>query len=177
VRAVLVSKADDDDRGRAGAWSGEAPDALASPELYDGIRVKRVVAYVIDLFIIAVLLTVMWVVGVFFVAVSFGLLAPVLALATALFPIAYHTALIGGAANATVGMRVMELRVVAWNGNRPGYAQAALQTVLFYISVTVATFVVLAVSLFNPRGRCLHDLLAGTVTVNDLHLRRLEHSR
>lgn len=173
MRAVSVFKMDSDQNGWAGVWSGEAPDALASPELYDGIRVKRLVAYAIDLIIIAVLLTVMWVIGIFFVAVTFGLLTPVLTLATALVPIAYHTALIGGPANATVGMRVMDLRVVAWNGNRPGYAQAALQTVLFYVSLTIATFLVLAISFFNPRGRCLHDLLAGTVTVNDLHLRRL----
>jgi uncharacterized RDD family membrane protein YckC len=172
VRAVSVSK-DDEQYGGARAWSGEAPDALASPGLYDGIRVKRLAAYAIDLVIIAVLLTAVWVIGIFFVAVTFGLLAPVLTLATALVPLAYHTALIGGPANATVGMRVMDLRVVAWNGNRPGYAQAALQTVLFYVSMAVATFLVLAVSFFNPRGRCLHDLLAGTVTVNDLHLRRL----
>lgn len=174
MRAVSVFRPDNDGHGWHKAWPGEAPDALAAPELYDGIRVKRLVAYGIDLIIIAVLLTVMWVVGVFFVAVTFGLLAPVLTVATALLPIAYHTALIGGPANATVGMRIMDLRVVAWNGNRPGYAQAALQTLLFYASLAIATFLVLAVSFFNPRGRCLHDILAGTVTVNELHLRRLQ---
>lgn len=176
ARTVSILKTDDDHADWANAWSGEAPDALDAPELYDGIRVKRLVAYAIDLLIITGLLAVMWVIGMFFVAISFGLLWPVLALATALFPIAYHTALIGGSANATVGMRVMDLRVVAWNGNRPGYAQAALQTVLFYASLAIATFLVLAITFFNTRGRCLHDLLAGTVTVNDLHLRRLTAS-
>ncbi len=174
MRAVSVAKTDDNDRGWQRAWSDEAPDALAAPELYDGIRVKRLAAYAIDLLIIAGLLVVIWVIGLFFVTITFGLLAPVLAVATAALPIAYHTVLIGGSANATVGMRVMDLRVVAWNGNRPGYAQAALQTLLFYVSLTIATFLVLAISFFNPRGRCLHDLLAGTVTVNDLHLRRLQ---
>jgi uncharacterized RDD family membrane protein YckC len=67
----------------------------------------------------------------------------------------------------------MDLRVVAWNGHRPGYAQAALQTVLFIASAAITNFLILGVSFFNPRGRCLHDLLAGTVTVNDPHLRRL----
>ena len=176
MRAVSVSKADDPYEW-PGAWPGGAPDALASPELYDGIRVKRSLAYVIDLIVIAVLLTLMWVVGSIFVAVTFGLLAPILIVATALLPIAYHTVLIGGPANATVGMRVMDLRVVAWNGNRAGYAQAALQTILFYVSLTIATFLILAISFFNRRGRCLHDLLAGTVTVNDLHLRRLRAPR
>ncbi len=176
MRAVSVTK-DDDQYGWGRAWSGEAPDALASPGLYDGIRVKRLAAYAIDFVIIAVLVTVLWVIGIFFVAVTFGLLAPVLTLATALVPLAYHTALVGGPANATVGMQVMNLRVVAWNGNRPGYAQAALQTALFYVSMAISILLVLAVPLFNPRGRCLHDYLAGTVTVNDLHLRRLAAPR
>lgn len=177
MRAVSVPTADNNQNGWTRAWPDEAPDPLEAPELYDGIRVKRLVAYGIDLIIIAALLGLMWVIGIFFVAVTFGLLMPVLTVATALLPIAYHTALIGGPANATVGMRVMDLRVVAWNGHRPGYAQAALQTVLFYASITLATFLVLAVSFFNPRGRCLHDLLAGTVTVNDLYLRRLAAPR
>jgi uncharacterized RDD family membrane protein YckC len=177
VRAISNPKTANDQNEWARVWSDEAPDALDAPELYDGIRVKRLVAYAIDLLIIAGLLAVMWIVGMFFVAVTFGLLFPVMTVATALLPFAYHTALIGGPSNATVGMRVMDLRVVAWNGDRPGYAQAALQTVLFYASLAIATFLVLALSFFNPRGRCLHDLLAGTVTVNDLHLRRLAASR
>ncbi len=170
MRAVTVTK---DNSGQRQAWSQAAPDPLEAPELYDGIRMKRLVAYAIDLIIISILLAGVWVVGMAFSVITLGLLYPVLAMALFILPFAYHTLLIGGASNATVGMRIMDLRVVAWNGNRPGYAQAALQTLLFYGSLTFATLLVLAVSFFNPRGRCLHDLLAGTVTVNDLHLRRL----
>ncbi len=173
MRAVL-SPNDEIHHGRTRFWADTAPDPLAAPELYDGIRIKRLVAYAIDLIIIAVLLVAFWVVGSFFALITLGLLYPVLALAAFILPFAYHTLLIGGGANATVGMRIMDLRVVAWNGHRPGFAQAALQTFLFYASLAFATFLVLGISFFNSRGRCLHDLLAGTVTVNDLHLRRLQ---
>lgn len=172
MRAVSMPK-DNSYQGRARAWADAAPDPLEAPELYDGIRVKRLVAYAIDLIIIAVLLVALWVVGSIFALITLGLLYPVLAVAAFILPFAYHTLLIGGGSNATVGMRIMDLRVVAWNGHRPGYAQAALQTFLFYASLAMATFLVLAFSFFNPRGRCLHDFVAGTVTVNDLHLRHL----
>ncbi|MBT4491167.1 MAG: RDD family protein [Rhodospirillaceae bacterium] len=172
MRAVSKSE-DNSSRPRARAWPETPPHPLEAPELYDGIRIKRLIAYAIDVVIISVSLVVFWAVGSFFLVISFGLLLPILALAAFLLPFTYHTLLIGGNGNATVGMRIMELRVVAWNGNSPSYAQAALQTFLFYASLAVATLLVLVVSFFNPRGRCLHDLLAGTVTINDLRLDRL----
>jgi len=173
VRAVSIPK-DNDDQGRTRAWDHEAPDPLEAPELYDGIRIKRLMAYIIDLVIISLLMIALWVVGSFFAVITLGLLYPVLVMAAFVLPFAYHTLLIGGASNATVGMRMMDLRVVAWNGHRPGYPQAALQVLLFFGSISFATPLVLALSFFNARGRCLHDLFAGTVTVNDLHLRRLK---
>jgi uncharacterized RDD family membrane protein YckC len=172
VRAVLSPK-DSDYHSQARAWAHEAPDPLEAPELYDGIRVKRLIAYGIDFIVISMLLVAVWVIGSFFAIITLGLLFPVLALAAFVLPFAYHILLIGGASNATLGMRIMDLRVVAWNGHRPGYPQAALQILLFFGSISIATPLVLALSFFNPRGRCLHDFLAGTVTVNNLHLARL----
>ncbi|MDP6689475.1 MAG: RDD family protein [Alphaproteobacteria bacterium] len=171
--ALSISKLEDSRDAETRAWLNEAPDPLDAPELYDGIRTKRLVAYGIDLAIILCLWLALWVFGSVFALITLGLLFPVLSLAAFLLPFAYHTLLIGGASNATLGMRVMDLRVVAWNGHRPGYAQAALQTVLFIASAALTNFLILGVSFFNPRGRCLHDFLAGTVIVNDLHLRRL----
>ena len=139
MRAVSTTK-DDDYHSRPRAWPEAAPDPLEAPELYDGIRFKRLIAYAIDLIIITLLMVGLWVVGSFFAIITLGLLYPVLAAAAFVLPFAYHTLLIGGAANATVGMRMMDLRVVAWNGHSPSYAQAAMQTFLFYASLAFATF-------------------------------------
>jgi len=76
-----------------------------------------------------------------------------------------------------VGMRIMDLRVVAWNGHRPGYPQATFQILSFFGSISIATPLVPALSFFNARSRCLHDFLAGTVTINDLHLDQLQAPR
>ena len=176
MRAVLSPK-DSDYHSHARAWADEAPDPLEAPELYDGIRVKRLIAYGIDFIIISLLLVAAWVIGSIFAIITLGLLFPVLVMAAFVLPFAYHILQLGGASNATVGMRIMNLRVVAWNGHRPGYPQAAFQILLFFGSISIATPLVLALSFFNARGRCLHDFLAGTVTINDLHLDRLRAPR
>jgi uncharacterized RDD family membrane protein YckC len=80
-------------------------------------------------------------------------------------PLAYHTWLIGGPSSATVGMQIMGVEVRTWDGRRPGYVQAALQTVVFYTSVALTSWLILLVALFNPRRRCLHDFLCGTIVI------------
>jgi uncharacterized RDD family membrane protein YckC len=72
---------------------------------------------------------------------------------------------IGGRRSATPGMRIMDITVRTWDGRRPGYFQAVVQTILFYATVGLTTWLILAVALFNGRRRCLHDYLCGTLVV------------
>ncbi|MFP6705188.1 MAG: RDD family protein [Alphaproteobacteria bacterium] len=176
MRAVLSQK-DRDYHSHARAWADEAPDPLEAPELYYGIRVNRLVVYGIDFIIISLLLVAVWVIDSIFAIITLGQLFPVLVMAAFVLPFACHILQLGGASNATVGMRIMDLRVVAWNGHRPGYPQATFQILSFFGSISIATPLVLALLFFNARSRCLHDFLAGTVTINDLHLDRLRAPR
>lgn len=143
-------------------------DPFTGESLFDGIRSKRVLAYLIDVAIIVLAVVALWFVGAFAVVLTLGLAKPLLVLATALLPLAYHTWTIGGPRHATFGMRALDLKVVCWNGNSPDYLQAALQTVVFYISLSVTSVLILLVALFNDRGRCLHDYLSGCVVINDI---------
>lgn len=136
--------------------------ALDAPELYEGIRVKRSVAFLIDVLLIAVAQVVWWSVGAVLFVITLSLIKPLLVVGSVLLPFAYHIYFIGGAESATPGMRVMKIRAVtAEGGERPSYLQAFLLTALFYFSVSVTSWLILLISLFNPRGRCLHDFLAG----------------
>jgi len=65
-------------------------------------------------------------------------------------------------------MRLFDLQVSTWNGGKPGYLQALLQTAAFYVTVGLTSGLILIWALFNNRRRCLHDLLCGTV----VHRRR-----
>lgn len=149
-------------------------DAWAHPEYFAAITVKRMLAYLLDILIVAVLAVPVWFIGMFLTALSFGLLAPVQALVLALLPLAYHVVLLAGPRSATLGMRVMGVRMMSlapgaatWGG-RPAPFQAMIQIVAFYGSMALTGGLVLLVALFNPRRRTLHDWLAGTVVVNDL---------
>lgn len=140
-------------------WT-QAPDSLSHPELFEGIVLKRAIAYLIDVAILLGVTGFLWLL----VLLTFGLLSGIAAAITPLIPLAYHTLLIGGGDSATMGMRFMGIQVRTIDGGYPDYPQAALQTLLFYFSMAL-TGLLLVVALFNDRGRCLHDWLSGTITV------------
>ncbi|THD71968.1 MAG: RDD family protein [Bradyrhizobium sp.] len=144
-------------------------DPLAQPELFRGVLTRRVFAFLIDLVVLSVPVILVYL----FIAV-FGLVT--LGLGWALFWLAwpasvvwaliYYGASIGGPHSATVGMRVMDLELRTWYG-APGYfVLGAMHAVLFYISISVLTPLILLVGLFNGRRQLLHDLVLGTVVVN-----------
>lgn len=153
---------------RLEGWDAAAPDALAFPEYFDGIAVKRVLAYFIDAAIILAVMAGVWVVFALLTAMSFGLLAPVLWPGLPLVPLLYHTLTIGGEGSATFGMKLLGVTVRTWDGRKPGYFQAALNTIVFYLSVGVTGWLILVVALFNDRRRTLHDFMCGTVVINAL---------
>ncbi|MBX3447343.1 MAG: RDD family protein [Parvibaculaceae bacterium] len=131
---------------------------------FEGVILARCLAFIADLLVVTVLLVVASIIFGILGVISFGLLWPGAAL-TPLLVLAYFTLTLGGRHSATPGMRWQGIELRAWNGNRPGYLQAFLQTLLFYITVTVGTALVLLVPFFNKRRRCLHDYLCGTVFV------------
>ena len=154
---------------RDAAWSDAPPDPLDDPDLYDGVIWRRCGAYLLDVLAIAVLFLAAWFVLTFFTVISLGLLAPLEVAALALLPTAYHTWFIGSS-GATPGMRFFDIELRSWTGQRPDLFQAFLQTVLFYTTISLTAFVILAVALFNNRARTLHDFLAGTVGVRHSRL-------
>lgn len=139
-------------------------EAIWPDNAFEGIIIKRCLAFLADLAVVFILLILATAAFGVLGIISFGLLWPGAAL-TPLLVLAYFTFSMGGRYSATPGMRWQGIELRAWNGNRPGYVQAFLQTILFYISVTVGTALVLLVPFFNRRRRCLHDYLCGTVFV------------
>jgi uncharacterized RDD family membrane protein YckC len=84
----------------------------------------------------------------------------------ALIVVAYATLTIGGSGSATLGMRMMRLKVSGFDGTSPNYLQGLVMSVLFCLSVAFTGGLLLLFALFNNHHRCLHDLLSGTVVVN-----------
>ena len=157
------------------AWrsdSGVPPHAFdpqLQPQLFRGVLTRRIFAFLIDL----VVLSVPVILGYLFIAV-FGLIT--LGLGWALFwlawpasvlwAIVYYGSSIGGAHSATLGMRVMDLELRTWYG-APGYfVLGAMHAVLFWVSISFLSPLILLVGLFNSRRRLLHDFLLGTLIID-----------
>jgi uncharacterized RDD family membrane protein YckC len=75
----------------------------------------------------------------------------------------YHL-LSHGLSGATLGKRLVGIRVVGPDGRRPGLGRAAIRAVLGAISLLLLGLGVL-LALFTRSGRALHDLLARTWVV------------
>ena len=86
--------------------------------------------------------------------------------ASVIWAIIYYGASLGGPHSATLGMRAMDLELRTWYG-APGYfVLGAMHGVLFWISVSMLTPLVLLIGPFNSRRRLLHDLILGTIVIN-----------
>jgi uncharacterized RDD family membrane protein YckC len=164
--------------GTGGGWGSNggpgvqphAFDPSLQPELFRGVLTRRMIAFIIDLIVLSIPV----ILALLFIAV-FGLIT--LGLGWALFllvtpasviwALLYYGATLGGPYSATIGMRVMDLEVRTWYGAPCYFVLGAMHAVLFWISVSVLTPFVLLIGLFNGRRRLLHDMVLGTVIINN----------
>jgi uncharacterized RDD family membrane protein YckC len=138
-------------------------DLVLPPRALEGVRTRRSFAIGIDLIFITLLVGVLFVALAFLGLVTFGLtwlLIPVLYPAVALL---YNGLAISGWRRATPGMRLMDLEMRLMDGSRTPFINAAVHAVLFYLSWTILTPLVLIVTLVSRNKRCLHDMVSGVI--------------
>jgi uncharacterized RDD family membrane protein YckC len=147
-----------------------AYDPAANPELFEGVVARRVVAFLIDFLILSIPVVFVsmfiFVVGI----VTFGLGFLFYALlwpAMVIWAIAYYGLTLGSPASATIGMRAMDIEMRTWYGAPAYFVLGAVHAVVFWVTVSMLTPFVLLVCLFNERRRCLHDMLVGTIVINN----------
>jgi uncharacterized RDD family membrane protein YckC len=141
------------------------PEPATRPDLFEGVLWRRAFAYLLDAVCIGAIIVVLWFVFLVLTVLSLGLLGPVLWFFLGLVPLFYHTLLVSGRHMATFGMRVFDLELHSWHGERPVFLQALAHTALFYVSVAVTGSLILLFALFNRRKQTLHDMLAGMVMI------------
>ncbi len=64
-------------------------------------------------------------------------------------------------------MRVMDLELRTWYGAPAYFVLGAVRAVVFWITMTFLRPLVLVIGLLDSRGRLLHDILLGTVVINN----------
>ena len=146
------------------------PDPATHAELFDGLLWRRAVAYLIDVCVIGAIMIAACIVFVLLTVLSFGLLGPGLWFLFGLIPLTYHTLLVGGRYGATVGMRLLDLELRSWDGERPVFLQGLAHAVLFYLTVGATGCLILLFALINKRRRTLHDVLSGMLMVRTSEL-------
>lgn len=146
-------------------WHDNPPEPQTAAALFAGVRSRRVFGHLVDLTIVFIILAVVWVgmlaAGIVTLGLAWALMGPVMAAV----PVLYYTLTIGGQRSSTLGMRMLDVQVRSWSGERPGYLQAFLMTVIFLLTVWPTALLILLVSLFDRRGRTLHDILSATIVV------------
>jgi uncharacterized RDD family membrane protein YckC len=147
-----------------------AYDPAVNPELFEGVLARRCMAFVIDVTIIAIPVIFAAVLIFIFGLVTLGLawaLYLLLYPATVIWAIVYYGLTFGSAASATIGMRVMDLEMRTWYGAPAYFVLGAVHAVIYWVTVSFLTPFILLVAFFNHRRRLLHDMLAGTIVINN----------
>ena len=146
-----------------------AYDPATNPELFDGVLARRMMAFVIDLVIIAVPLILAWICIFIFGLITLGLgwaLFWMFSPASIIWALFYYGLTLGGPASATIGMRAMELEMRTWYGAPAYFVLGAVHAIVFWVSVSFLSPFILLVGFFNSRRRLLHDMLVGVVLIN-----------
>jgi uncharacterized RDD family membrane protein YckC len=155
--------------GLAADLRPHAYDPATNPELFDGVLARRVVAFVIDVIVIAVPVVAAAVFIFVFGLLTLGLgwvLYWLLWPATVIWALFYYGTTLGRAASATLGMRAMGIEMRTWYGAPAYFVLGAVHAVVYWISVSMLTPLVLVVGFFNARKRLLHDFVVGVVIIN-----------
>ena len=138
-------------------------ELVLPPRALEGVRTRRIFAIGFDLVFITIIVGVLFVALAFLGLVTFGLtwlLIPILYPAVALL---YNGLTISGWRRGTPGMRLMDLEMRLMDGSRTPFIVAAVHAVLFYLSWTILTPLVLIVTLASRNKRGLHDMLSGVI--------------
>ena len=147
-----------------------AYDPVTNPELFEGVLARRVVAFAIDFTIIVLPVCLAYIFTFAFTIVTLGLGAVLFWLlppATVIWALVYFGVTLGGARSATIGMRVMDLEMRTWYGAPAYFVLGAVHAIAFWFTVSFFTPFILLVAFFNERRRLLHDIMLGTVIINN----------
>lgn len=136
-----------------------------SRALFEGVRTRRIVAFLIDYLIVfllcipvAILIALL---GVLTLGIGWGLYA-IMVPVVALF---YVARTLGGREAATKGMQIMNIKLVQLEGGEITPIIAIVHSVLFWAFNAVLTPLILLATLVLDRKRTVHDLLLGTAVV------------
>lgn len=143
----------------------DLPNPDTSPELFDGILTRRIMAFLIDCVIMGAMILVVTLIAGVLGVFTFGLTWLSIPLIVPLTFVAYYAVTLGSASRATLGMRATDIVLTPTRNTTLDGWMAMIHVVLFWISCSVLTPFIVLIGLFTPRRQLLHDLVLGTMMV------------
>ncbi|MBU1304526.1 MAG: RDD family protein [Alphaproteobacteria bacterium] len=143
----------------------DLPNPATAPELFESILPRRVFAFVIDFVLLTILSGVLFLVGVIFGVLTFGIGLIALPLVVPFAILGYYALTLGSTARATIGMRAMDIVLTPTRGQPLDGWKILVHPLVFWVTCWIAWPVSLAIALFTPRREMVHDLVTGTLMV------------
>lgn len=146
-----------------------AYDPAVTPELFEGVLARRVIAFLVDLIVLTlpVLFATLFILIFGVVTLGLGwLLFWLLWPAAVLWAVLYYGFTLGGPRSATLGMRAAGVELRTWYGAPAYFLLGAMHGVAFWIFASLFTPLILLICFFNSRRRLLHDITLGTIVIN-----------
>ena len=144
-----------------------APDPVLDSQFYDGVPVRRLVAFCIDVAVVLVIWCAVLLLGLILTVVTLGIGAPLAVLAASITDFLYRWILLAEG-SATLGMRLTGLEIRDSAGRRLDPVTAFLHVSGFYVTLFFVPLLVIGWLLMaaTPHRRLLHDMALGTVAIN-----------
>lgn len=141
------------------------PDPVLNADLYADVPLKRLLAWVFDGILIAILVAFI----VPFTAFTALFFLPALWL---IVGFAYRVITLAGG-SATFGMRLMSIELRNHHGERFGLGEATLHTLGYSLTMSLLIPQILSIILMltTEKGQSLSDMVLGTVAINRAALR------
>lgn len=130
----------------------------------DGVRTKRILAFLIDYVMVGILVTISAVMIFFIGFITLGAGWLLYAILLPLVALSYVAWTMGGPKQATWGMQLMGIKLARYDGQPIDWMTALVHAVLFWATTVIFAPLLLA-PLFLEHKRMLHDLAMGTVVV------------
>jgi uncharacterized RDD family membrane protein YckC len=140
--------------------------------LTGGVMSRRCVAWVLDIFLIALLVWVLWWILVMFGLLTLGLGFGAMSILP-FVPFFYHFLSLLGSSSATPGQQMTGLTVRRYVDLGPPTGLQAVASVLVFYLTLATSGLLLLVALFTRQHRTLHDLVSGLVVVRVRAMRTL----
>ncbi|MEM7058309.1 MAG: RDD family protein [Pseudomonadota bacterium] len=140
------------------------PDPVRDSQFYEGVPLRRFVAFVVDFIII----TVLGIVGAFIVALgTFGLGTPLMFLIITLTGFLYRWLLLKHR-SATIGMIMTGIEIRTASGEKMDQSSAFLHTLAYLVTFFFTPLMLIGwfLMLSDPHKRAMHDLVLGSVAIN-----------